>query len=141
MKKLIIIAALIMSMVSPVLADNWTITYTVESGTLDHLVLYHKPMVGTPTAQAFIDSGGFAEINLDNVSPKEFVVSYPEGTVYGMYARAFGQDGSSTVVMDNLSPTVWKLTALGAVTDAHYEDVIPTTSGEINITINVSVGR
>ena len=142
MKKLIIALALLI-FATPAIADTWTFSWDSHTGDLDHLVMYHKDMTGfTGTAQEFIDSGGFAEITLGNTSPQEFTVDYPDGTTYGVYCAAFNAQGDSTIHMDaSRSPVVWRMTAIAATSDAHWEDVVPMIDGEITVNVTVTVGR
>ena len=127
--------------ISRAVADNWTINFSTV-GDADHIVLYHKPIAPNQSAQNFVNGTGFTEITLPVTSPQNFTIDYPDGTNYGIFGKVFDSHGDSSFFMNtvdgDLSPTVWKATALPAVVDAHYEVVVPSVNGTnvVNITIN-----
>lgn len=146
MKRLFIALSLlaIVLMAAPVAADTWTLDFTVE-GDAERIVLYHGPIPDGMTAQDFLGQEGLSEIQFPISSPQEFVLDYADGTQYGMFCKVFDAAGNSNYFMDeaggNLSPTVWAFTAISDVGDAHYQEVIPSLEGNINVTVNVTVGR
>jgi len=146
MKKFVFALITLCMMASPVVADTWTFTPTVVTGTPDHYVYYHKAMPDPlPTAADFISSGGFAAITIPASDPQTFTLNYADGVQYGMYVEMFDALGDSVIIMDNLSgnmsPTVFTFTAIPSVVAAHYEDVLPSAGGNLNVTVNVTVGQ
>ena len=140
MKRLIIFLAIVF-IAAPAMADTWTLNWGSATG-LDHIVLHHKAITGTPTAEQFITDTDFTDITLSNTSGQEFTLDYPDGTLYGVWGEAFNAEGDSTLLMDSaMSPRVWRQTAIGEVQDAHWENVVPSVSGEIHVIVDVTVGR
>lgn len=144
MKRFFFILLAIALMVVPVAADTWTLDFTT-TGDADRIVVYHGIIPDGMTAQEFLGQEGLSEIQFQISSPQEFTLDYADGTQYGMFCKVFDAEGNSNYFMDDasgtLSPTVWTFTAMPEVGDAHFEEVIPSTEGDINVTVNVTVGR
>ena len=144
MKKLIV--ALIFCIIAvPAMADTWTFNPTVTGGVADHFVYHHGILPDGVSAQDFINSDGLNVIPIPASEPQTFKLDYPDGTQYGMFVEVVDTLGNTVMVMDNLdgvlSPTVWTFTAIPEIVGAHYNEVIPSTSGDINVNVSVTVGR
>jgi len=141
MKKLLFAILAIVFIASPAVADNWTINFTTQ-GDADHIVLFHGPISDGVSAEDLVNQTGLTEIQLPVSSPQEFTLDYEDGVQYGIFGVVYDAIGNSQIFMDeqggDLSPIVWRATAIPEVVDAHYEQVVPSTDGVnvINITIN-----
>lgn len=145
MKRLLTLLTVVMLMATAAFADTLTFNWTVEEGVPDHIVFHHKAWTQGQTAQQFIEGTGFTDIEVPATSPATFEISYPPGTEYGIWAELFDAGGNSVVFMDStygsLSPTVWKITSMPQIGDAHEVVVTPNTTGDIKITININQSR
>lgn len=141
MKKLFFALLAICFIAAPVAADKWTINFETQ-GDADHIALYYGALTSDMTAEQFVNRADLVEVPIGLTSPQNFEIPLPDGTEYGICGKVFDSEGNSSYFMDsvdgNLSPTVWRATAIPEIVDAHYEYVVPTTEGTnvINITIN-----
>ena len=142
MKKLIIIiAALAMFIAVPAMADTWEIVFETQ-GSPTRLELLYGEVTEPMTAAQFVNRDDLVVIPLDVTSPQSFEIPYADGVEYAICGKVFDAEGNSTYIMDdvdgNMSPTVWRATAIPEIVDAHYDYVVPSVDGQnvINITIN-----
>jgi hypothetical protein len=144
MKKIIAFAILAILIAVPCLADTWTINFETQ-GDVSGLSLYYGEVTGDMTAAQFVNREDLTEIQLGITSPQEFTIPYADGVQYGVCAKVFDANGDSSFVMDpqdgNLSPIVWRATAIPEIVDAHYETVTPSVDGKNIINIIINQGR
>ena len=141
MKKLIFAALAICMMAFPVVADEWTFNFETQ-GDAASIVLRYGEVTADMTAAQFVNRNDLVEIPLGVTSPQTFEIPFVDGVQYAICGQVFDSEGNGSYIMDtvdgNLSPTVWRATAIPEVVEAHYETVVPSVDGTnvINITIN-----
>lgn len=141
MKKIILATLVIGMMAFPVVADEWTLNFETQ-GDVAGLSLYYGEVTTDMTAAQFVNRSDLVEIPLGITSPQTFTIPYADGVEYAICGQVYDTEGNGSYIMDtvdgNMSPTVWRATAIPAIVDAHYEYVVPSTDSQnvINITIN-----
>ena len=140
MKKLII-ALVFCLMAVPAMADEWTFNFETQ-GDAQSIILRYGEVTADMTAAQFVNRADLVEIPLGVTSPQTFAIPYADGVQYAICGQVFDSEGNGSYIMDtvdgNLSPTVWRATAIPEIVEAHYETVVPSVDGTnvINITIN-----